>query len=476
MAQAQSRYRLSGAERAMLQGTWPLGLLDDRAREPRIVESAEEFLREVLVGEHLEDFVVLPKGTELLALSWEDCLPDDIRAALRDCNSATDFARQLRARPEVVERYRADIEYVDRKRQQRDILRKDKLELGKRIDEAIRMAAAGEADADLLYIAEMRLRVEAPHPLGGEGVKTVCRRDVKDVLGPYASWTLYWDRYDEGFFAGGARSGKGLHVDQVLWSNVGKNWSGHKLIAAWPPGEVSKQVALELYDVLLSPPLSERELQVLGMAAKVVLIRPGDVYLFSGGVAHAVLCVSDEICLGAYESLVTLHPKHVAHFLRTSDSEGPFCLDKYSMDEKEFRDTKDDCIDQLEDAAAQLAQGGPASAPVPLAGPCASAAPALWRGLLAALHSDDGLQRTLRDHYASCVALCAADAYFRQNLPQRVLHAAAACGWRGAAAAAPKRRRLLLGGGGAAQATSDSTSSEDDAPSSCVPRTGGCTI
>lgn len=34
------------------------------------------------------------------------------------------------------------------------------------------------------------------------------------------------DRYDEGFFAGGKCSGKGLHIDQVLWSNVGRNWQG----------------------------------------------------------------------------------------------------------------------------------------------------------------------------------------------------------------------------------------------------------
>ena len=42
----------------------------------------------------------------------------------------------------------------------------------------------------------------------------------KDVVGPLASWTFYWDRHDEGVFIGNRGSGKGVHVDQVLWSNA----------------------------------------------------------------------------------------------------------------------------------------------------------------------------------------------------------------------------------------------------------------
>ncbi|CAE7837576.1 Slc47a1 [Symbiodinium sp. CCMP2592] len=58
----------------------------------------------------------------------------------------------------MLEKYRADVEYVDSKRQQRDTLRKDKPDLGKRIREALRMVEAGEVDAELLYVAEMRRR------------------------------------------------------------------------------------------------------------------------------------------------------------------------------------------------------------------------------------------------------------------------------------------------------------------------------
>ncbi|CAJ1364748.1 unnamed protein product [Effrenium voratum] len=251
-------------EEAMVSGLWPLELLqDDPARQPRVVSSALEFLRELVIGNHLEDFVVLPHGTDLLDLRFEDCIPEDVRSCLRNCRSAHEFISNILEHPKMLDKYRADVEYIDPARQQHDILRKDKLDLGKRIREALRMAQAGEVDARLLYLAEMRLKQEAPHPIGGEKVKTICTRDFKDVLGPLATWTLYWDRYDEGFFAGGRCSGKGVHIDQVLWSNVGRNYQGYKLVAAWPKGEVSKQVAMEFFDTLFAPPLRPRELEEL---------------------------------------------------------------------------------------------------------------------------------------------------------------------------------------------------------------------
>eukprot|EP00439_Symbiodinium_sp_Y106_P019356 s5693_g2.t1 len=141
---------------AMLRGVWPEELLQDPSRRPRYVKTAEEFLSELLTGEHVEDFVILPNGTELLGLSYEDTIPEDVRLCMQDCRTAQDFVKKLLQNPEMLEKYRADVEYVDSKRQQRDTLRKDKLDLGKRIREALRMVEAGEVDAELLYVAEMR--------------------------------------------------------------------------------------------------------------------------------------------------------------------------------------------------------------------------------------------------------------------------------------------------------------------------------
>jgi hypothetical protein len=415
----------------MLEGTWPLELIEDPQRQPRVIDTASDFLRELLLGDHLEDFIVLPNGVELLDLRYEDSIPEDLRSALQNCRNACDFITGLRRCPEVVEKYRADIEFVDRHRQQRDILRKEKHDLGKRIDEALRMVSEAKADPALLYVAEMRHRTEMVHPMGGDKCKTVCRRDVKDVLGPYVAWTLYWDRYDEGLFVGGRRSGKGLHIDQVLWSNVARNWQGYKLVAAWPRGALSKQVAECFYDSHFFPPLRDCELEALRGAAKIAFIRPGDVYLFSGGIAHTALCVSEEMCIGAYESIVTLNPVHVEHFLHTDDTEGPYFLEKFSMESKDFEDTKEDCLDQLEDAAEQLESGGPSQVPVKIAGISKT-----WDHLRAQLNDDHVLQATLRTHYASAVQLCTLDKkYFAENLTDEVLQAAEAC-------TSSKRRRL----------------------------------
>lgn len=288
--------------------------------------------------------------------------------------------------------------------------------------EAERLAAEGTINPELVYVAEMRLRHGVIHPVDGEKVKTVCLRDMKDVLGPYSTWSLYWDRYDEGLFAGGKWSGKGMHIDQVLWSNVGKHWSGYKLVAAWPKGSVSKEVAEEFFDVVFCPPLSEREVATLHRAAKVVLLRPGDVYLFSGGVAHTVICVSDELCLGAYESIVTLNPIHVAHFLHTGDAEGDYNLEKFAMSPKELKETKEDILDQLEDAAEQFQNGGPLKALRP-----GDKHSATWTTLLQKLDCDEALQSALRWSYAQAVKLCEQDAYFRENMPRRVQRAAGTC-------------------------------------------------
>eukprot|EP00928_Gymnodinium_smaydae_P074182 TRINITY_DN57246_c0_g1_i1.p1 TRINITY_DN57246_c0_g1~~TRINITY_DN57246_c0_g1_i1.p1 ORF type:complete len:506 (-),score=96.57 TRINITY_DN57246_c0_g1_i1:29-1546(-) len=409
----------SDEELKMLEGTWPVELLRDRRRQPLYVQTADAFVRHVLTEAHDEEFVILPRGDELLDVRWEDCLPRDLREALEGCKSTVEFARRLRNSPEMLAKYRADVEYVDPKRQQRDLLKKEKLNLGKRIDAALNLVEEGKADPDLLYIAELRLQQAVEHPIGGDKAKTICSRDIKDVLGPYASWTLYWDRFDEGFFVGGRGSGKGVHIDQVLWSNVGRNWKGYKLAAMWPKGEVSKVVANEFYDRLLTPPLSKSELDALRLASKVVLLRPGDVYAFSGGCAHTVLCVSEELCHGAYESFVSLNPTNVEMFLHTDDKEGAYALSEYAMSPSQFNETKDDCVDQLEDAADHLEKGGPAYG-AGFSGACS----ATWQRLNAAMHSDAGLQATLRNFFVSAVDRCRRDEYFDQELSRHVVDAA----------------------------------------------------
>ena len=72
----------------------------------------------------------------------------------------------------------------------------------------------------------------------------------------------------------------------------------------------------------------------------------------SGGVAHATLSVgSDALNVTAYESLVTLHPRHARHFLRTGDRDGPFAMKRGAMPAEELDEYKDLMIDSLDAVA-----------------------------------------------------------------------------------------------------------------------------
>ncbi|CAK0911348.1 unnamed protein product [Prorocentrum cordatum] len=110
----------------------------------------------------------------------------------------------------------------------------------------------------------------------------------------------------------GYQSSSGMHVDQCLWSNVGRNWCGFKLFALWPWTERHSIIDDAGKGTVFHLPLSERDVGLLRRAVKVALIRPGDVWVFSGGQPHTALCVGDGLSITAYESLVPAHPDAVA--------------------------------------------------------------------------------------------------------------------------------------------------------------------
>lgn len=413
---------LSLEEQKMVEGSWPLELLQDPLRSPVYVSTAEEFLREVLVSEHLGNFIILPNGCELLGLHEEDVMPSDLMEILRESTSVESFLRRLDADEKVLSRYKAGLEYIDKKGEQRLALPKERRNLAGRIKEILRLVDSKEADPQSLYIAELRLLQDKKHPYNGEKIKTVCRRDVKDILGPLATWSLYWDRHDEGVFIGNKFSGKGVHVDQVLWSNVGKNWRGYKLVAAWPKGAVSNRICRSFDDQLFSPPLSEAKLAALREAVKVVLLRPGDVYFFSGGTAHTALCVSEGMGLSAYESIVTLHPLHSGLMMQTCDPKSP-CWLEGAMPEEEFEDILEEAAEQLATAASQLFRGGIALVgetemrkQVPEAEEPFEV-PQLWLDLRTKLCRDKALIDLLKEHFSATVALCSTRSrYMRREL------------------------------------------------------------
>ena len=408
---------LSDAERRMVEGTWPMELITDDARQPLAVSTATDFAMRVLLSDHLEDVVVFRGGGDALGLPTSACLPDwlleSIAAGDADGSSGASVLRFLRhaveKHPEAAKTHKATVEFMNAdgvqkeakpKRRERSPVRRrprsdasgsrsrsrsrsperrdaraisasppatvedDPKSLGPRLAAAEAKVAAGDARARDLYVCELRrLRTYRRRPafdlgkgpcalLGARRTKTCRHYQVADALGDLARWTLSWDTQDDGVFVGGRGAGKGLHVDQVLWSNVGHNFFGHKLLATWPPGAVSTELHASLLDSVLTPPLSEPQLAALRAASRIVLLRPGDVFLMSGGVAHATLSVSDDaLNVTAYESLVTLHPAHARHFLRTGDTSGPYGTKRGAMPPDEVEEYKDLMIDALEAVA-----------------------------------------------------------------------------------------------------------------------------
>ena len=124
-----------------------------------------------------------------------------------------------------------------------------------------------------------------------------------------------------------------MHVDQCLWSNVGKNFAGYKVMALWPFGHPSNEVLDDYWAKLFRPsnslaesprrsgPLPEEEVAALSSCVKMAVLQPGDVFFFSGACAHMAMCVglpSAPLSVTAYESFINTNPRHVELFCKTN--------------------------------------------------------------------------------------------------------------------------------------------------------------
>lgn len=174
---------------------------------------------------------------------------------------------------------------------------------------------------------------------------------------------------------------------------MGVNFTGYKLVATWPAGETSARLHATLLDSVFTPPLTDKQLAALQLAHRVALLRPGDVFCLSGGVAHATLSLSPNIT--SYESLVTLNIDNLRLFLKTGRLKG-------TMPKRELDDLKDRTIDALEAIF---------EAPEPRSD--------------AAIVLDARLTRRLKRQAAHATRfLVDHDAFYHKYLPSRVLRAA----------------------------------------------------
>ena len=326
---------------------WPMDVLQDRAKQPKVVGSAEDFVRELYYGNHLDEIVVLKNGVQLLQQA--DAVPQAIRTAGHSATTVREFLGALG--DEMLGTHNGRIYYADDTGRFLDQLRKDPdteaelSNLREKLAAINKVEAAGDAS---MYIAELRRTTKFRHPSDNHWAKTALTTDVKDYVGvERADLMPYWDRYDEGVFVGAAGAGSAMHVDQIGWSNIGKNYTGHKLVALWPYGAASNTALNSHLDHLFASPsgLAAQDQAMLRTACKVALVEPGDVFLFSGAQAHATVCVGEGLCLGAYESFISLAPRHAEVFLNTNDPS--FHFKECHAEEEDLRDIQLDLADQL---------------------------------------------------------------------------------------------------------------------------------
>ena len=224
-----------------------------------------------------------------------------------------------------------------------------RLSKGEKLDtlksKKVELARNSEIRDQHMYLAEMRFTTKYRHHPSDEWVKTLLAKDVRDYITPNESEaTVYWDRYDEGVFVGGHESGSPLHVDQVSWSNIGKNWCGYKVMALWKYGTGSFPTLDKHLRQLFVKGCGAEQMAALKEVCKLVLVSPGDVFLFSGANAHTVMSIGEALSLTAYESFVNLNPRHTEVFLDTATGNH---FDECWPDEEVLDDIKEEVAESL---------------------------------------------------------------------------------------------------------------------------------
>jgi len=327
----------------------------DSSKKARVVHDFPTFLQELLHGEHMDDVVVFRDGIRKLGM--EDCVPDYLSKPLRNAKNV---------RTLLMEMEDDHLDKIDG--------HVYSFENGKE-DEPVRKSAEGEYTEGLLekknvmrtcseqnfYITELQLRKcnKYRHPEDNQYTRTILKRSVKDLMSKQQRDLMtYWDRYNEGGFVGSKLMGSPLHIDQCLWSNIGRNWAGYKVMGLWKLDD--ENVIQNHRRQLFSPPLSQSEKEALHSAIKIVLVRPGDMFLFSGANPHMAMVVSDQLSYTTYESFINTHPTHLDIFCKTNTEEHP---SSFHMRESTLDDIKFEIIDQVNDQIEMVECGelsGPA--------------------------------------------------------------------------------------------------------------------
>jgi len=177
--------------------------------------------------------------------------------------------------------------------------------------------------------------------------RTLMGKDMRDVaveaIGVNGRICPLWERGNA--FVGGKLVGSCIHQDKMLWSNIGKAWTGYKLFLMWKFDE-SIKVMDDFYEKLLVAPLNEEHLATLRKVCRAVIVEPGDVYVFSGAGAHMACGLGDTLNLAAYEAILNFHPANLNLFRQSNSQTHHY----------DCRSTRDDLDDWNEDTVYNMAE------------------------------------------------------------------------------------------------------------------------
>ncbi|CAE7203702.1 spoVK [Symbiodinium natans] len=282
---------------------WPLSVLGDASKSPIIARDVAEFLDFVCHGSHARgQMCVLAEGIDRLNLSAS--APENLLQACASKLSAADAVLEAIDQDDEG----AEVDCLDGQlywwpageRHREEVLGGDMRSKLLRFREF----SASEVGS---YVAELKRSRRCPHPSSGEHTDTLTTADVKDLCPQLPL-------FDRGHaFVGAANAGICLHVDQAWWSNIAKNFLGHKIVAVWgPDSDVLKTCGGELF----RRPLSAVQERALSTARSVALLRPKDVASFSGGLPHATLVVGSELNLTFYESFLNWNCENLELLLK----------------------------------------------------------------------------------------------------------------------------------------------------------------
>lgn len=324
---------------------WPIR--DDQ--RPEVAHTAEEFLEAMLLQPQLDRVVVLPGGIDLLR--QQNALPEALRDAVARSSNMRDMMNIM---PEEARAsFKARLWHYGNVGSEKEIREGGRTRTLSQVRKVLyqRQDEGAVPHGAPLYISELRWLTKVEHPVvKGERVKTALNCDVYDFT-PLSRNMPFWERSEGGIFVGERGTGSGFHVDQCLWSNVGRNWCGFKLFAIWPYDTERHAILDEAgKGTVLHLPLSPEHREYLRRAKTVALVGPGDVWCFSGGQPHTALVVGDGLNVSAYESFVPAHPDAVSLLVRSNTKAAHWR--KCWMDDEDLDELYEDVVDAIQRSLA----------------------------------------------------------------------------------------------------------------------------